>query len=163
MLWKNVHVYTRQVVAGHWGFSPLGWPQEEGAGVSGICVSVSSHHPFYPVPQEPAAPCPLVSARTPLFPGEAASWPLPFPPHPWRKEPGSARPSPLQLFTPLGQTKGTLLCTGRVQRAVSSSCHCYSRRKWSSSLSHWLLDGMLTGSGWTCREGACGLGEEKEG
>lgn len=45
------------------GLSLLGWPQE-GAGVSDA-VSVSSHHPSHPVPQEPAVPCPLVSARTP--------------------------------------------------------------------------------------------------
>lgn len=48
------------------GLSLLGWPQEE-AGVSDACVSVSSHHPSHPVPQEPAVPCPLVSARTPPY------------------------------------------------------------------------------------------------
>lgn len=48
------------------GLSLLGWPQE-GAGVSDPCVSVSSHHPSHPVPQEPAVPCPLVSARTPPY------------------------------------------------------------------------------------------------
>lgn len=46
------------------GFSPFGWPHK-GGGVSDACVSVSTYHPSHPVPQEPAAPCPLVSAHTP--------------------------------------------------------------------------------------------------
>lgn len=52
---------------------PPGVAPGGGAGVSHICVSISSHHPSHPTPQEPAAPCPLVSAHTPLFPGEVAS------------------------------------------------------------------------------------------
>lgn len=32
--------------------------------VSHICVSLSSHHPSHPIPQEPAGPCPQ-SALTP--------------------------------------------------------------------------------------------------
>lgn len=53
------------------GSSPLGGPRR---GLeSHIFVSSSSHHPSHPIPQEPAAPCPLVSALTPLFPGETVS------------------------------------------------------------------------------------------
>lgn len=117
------------------GVLPLGRPREEGLEArASSSLAPLLPPPSPPRPQEPAAPCPELSALTPV-PRGSSQVTFAISPHPGRKGPGAARPSPLQLFTPLGQTRGTLLCTGRVRGAVSSSCHCCSRRTWSSSSS----------------------------
>lgn len=125
---------------------PRLWVAPEGAGVSHICVYLLPP-PFPPHP-------PRTSSALP--PSECTHTPIPWGnseltfaifPHPWRRGQGSARPSPLQLFAPRGQTERTLLCVGRVRGGVSSSYHCCSHRKWNSSSSRSLPDGMRTGSG----------------
>lgn len=102
------------------GSPPSGGPRRGGWSLT-YCVSISSHHPSHPIPQEPAAPCPRVSALTPLFPGETASWPVPFSPHPGGGSQDQPGPLPCNCSPLWARPKGR--CSVQVESKEVSAHH----------------------------------------
>lgn len=129
--------------------TPWGGPRRRGWSLTHLCLYLLPP-PFPPNPPGTSSALPPSECIHTPIPWEVARWLCHFPHTPGGGSQGQPGPLPCNCFAPLGQTKGALLCTGRVQEGVSSSYHCYSRHKWNSSSSRWLLDGMPTGSGWTC-------------
>lgn len=138
--------------------------QEEGAGDSHICASISLPPPTtLPTrsPRNQQRPAPEW-VHTPLFLGKKLVDLCHFPHTPG----GGARISrclSIVIVSPLGQTKGTLLCAGRVQGGVNSSYHCYSLHTWNSSWGHWLPRRNADRFWVNLQRGACKLGEQSGG